>query len=378
MPLIPVFLIIAAFFTLLFFFLAFKVYQRSVLYLPKRKELPAPGANFQFVSHRELNNWKDHPDIESRIAQDFLKANLASIYLVHGTFVGEDPFHVASLLERSFPNLKPSVIAGIKTQIKKGQDLLAKDVGNFVSDHVHYLEQLFQKKVAVHNFGWSSGNHHHARVEGMLDLIDHIIHRHEKDARILLIGHSHAGSMFAVLGQLFFDNAFRDTVHKIFPERRVKEKLIAVQQMYFDIVTYGTPVRYEWILAENMRVLHFINHRGEDLYGGSFKDATFTKKGDYIQQWGIAGSDMKSSDHLIQQANELLSQHLGAGSDLELLRETIQLKKRLHNQGFHYLVDYGDQGRFPNFFKTVFGHGVYTKLPLFKFHLQLIREKFYL
>ena len=46
-----------------------------------------------------------------------------------------------------------------------------------------------------------------------------------------------------------------------------------------------------------------------------------------------------------------------------------------HNQGHHFLVDYGDQGKYPNFTKTIFGHAIYTKLDLMQFHLKLILKQ---
>lgn len=358
-----------------FIYAGFRLYYRRIAVLPQRKELAAPSANFRFIPFQDVENLLEHPELDSRISATFSEYQVKSIYLVHGTFVGEDPFHIAALLERSFPNLNPTLIEGIKQKIKQGQNLLAKDVGNFVDDHVTDFQSRFSSN--IFNFSWSSANHHFARVEGCVNLIEHLAHNHSKQDRVLLIGHSHAGQIFAILTKLFFDTEFRNEVDLIFGKKNLLNNLIKIQHLKFDFVTLGTPARYKWELSENMRLLHIINHRGNDLLGGSFKDATFTYKGDYIQQWGIAGSDMKSTDSEMQKYNSLLDKYLGPGADLEVLRSKIQFKNRLHNQGFHLLVDFGDNSKLPNFFKTVFGHGVYTRFKFIPFILHVIKENFY-
>ena len=45
--------------------------------------------------------------------------------------------------------------------------------------------------------------------------------------------------------------------------------------------------------------------------------------------------------------------------------------------GHHYLVDYDDSSKYPNFLGTIFGHGCYTKIKYMKFHLNYICEYFY-
>lgn len=339
------------------------------------KSIPKPGALFEFIPHSRFFEIMEHPELLSRAEKDYFRAGVKSVYLLHGTFVGEDPFHIGGLLERSFPNIKPEVIQKIRKKIKQGQNLMARDLGNFVDEHVAFFQSTLPCQ--VHNFSWSSANNHYARLEGCMDLIDHLANRHENNDRVLLIGHSHAGQIFAILTQLFFNEELRAKAQEIFPHKKLLENLAKIQSLQFDFVTLGTPARYPWYLGENMNLLHIINHRGRDLLGGSFKDAVFTRKGDYVQQWGIAGSDLKAQEAEAQRINKSLEPFLGAGANLEILRKRIPTKNRLHADGFHLLVDYGDNSRFPNFVKTAFGHGTYTRLKYMPFLIEVIREKFY-
>ena len=99
--------------------------------------------------------------------------------------------------------------------------------------------------------------------------------------------------------------------------------------MKFNFVTMGTPARYKWFAHENLKVLHLINHRGEEIIGGSSKFFMNTKSGDYIQQWGVEGSDMKSPSISEQKLNERLDELLGIGHSLEVMALRLKEKRRL-------------------------------------------------
>jgi hypothetical protein len=75
--------------------------------------------------------------------------------------------------------------------------------------------------------------------------------------------------------------------------------------------------------------------------------------------------------------NSELDIFLGKGMDRSIFKSRVVHKKRLHNKGHHFLVDYGDNGKLPNFLLTIFGHGIYTKLDLLKFHFVFIFDHFY-
>lgn len=306
---------------------------------------------------------------------------IQSMYLMHGTFVGDDPFDLISLIKKNFPRLNDNIIQSVRDKTKKGQDLVAKDLGNFLPEHIELIKEKTDSNFNVHNITWSSGNHHYARVRGLIDLITSIAAYEERGSHIMLVGHSHAGQIFALLGQIFHNDSLKKKLFGHFKEKYDLTKIYAdfeiVKSLHIDIVTFGTPARYEWNLAGNMRLLHFINHRSREPIGGTFAGVTQTRDGDYIQQWGVAGSDIRSPIEDEDRINQELEQLLGAGHNLEQLKQNIKLRRRLHNTGHHYLVDYGDKALFPNFLQTAFGHGVYTRIRHLDFHLEIIFKHFY-
>ena len=363
-----------------FYIIFYYFYKRknSKYLLQDYSKLIPSDASYEFVGHENLMALSGK--MGHKQAAKF-KSNIQSLYLVHGTFVGEDPWHIIELLGSVLPEQAESFIDKLKLATKHGQSLVAKDNGNFTQKHISILNKLFKSEVKVKEFTWSSGNHHYARVKGMLDLARELAISHEKGDRILLIGHSHAAQLFALLTKLISNNEFKNLILKFFSEEISRDELVRVikrcRTFYFDIVTLGSPPRYTWELSADIKLLHFINHRSKDVLGGTYHGAMTTKDGDYIQQWGIAGSDFISPIEKQRRINKELDQYFGPGADRAHFKEQIKYRKRLHNKGHHFLVDYGDQSRFPNFLKTLFGHGVYTRTELLQFHLELIYDFLY-
>lgn len=294
------------------------------------------------------------------------KLDISGIYLVHGTFVGDDPFDLISLLERAFPNLNSTIISTIKKQTKNGQNLMIRDIGNFHPSLEKELKEKLDGAVSVHNFTWSSSNHHFARLKGVVELMRELKRNHSENEHLLLFGHSHAGQLFALISQLCDGKTISKQLINFLVETgidksEVESLIIFCSKLYFNFVTLGTPIRYEWILGRRTNLLHFINHRGNIPQGGSVTSSLTTKNGDYIQQWAVAGSDIKSPVKIEQAYNDELDLILGTGNELSLLRRNIKFKKRLHNLGHHYLTDFKDNSMFPNSLLTIFGHAVYTR-----------------
>jgi hypothetical protein len=295
-----------------------------------------------------------------------INSNYKSVYLVHGTFVGNDPFDLIGLLESAFPNLKSTIIEKIKIQTKNGQDFLIKDFGNFHKSITSTLEKCFPNKIEINFFNWSSSNHHYARLRGSLSLIKEIASKSNKDDRIILFGHSHAGQVFALMTQLLNNQLIRKQIIKVLKLNKDQETSLIkdiklLSYMKFDFVTLGTPIRYSWELSLKTRLLHIINHRGVIPQGGSLSSSITTKNGDYIQQWAIEGSDILSANKQDREMNLELDLILGHGRDLEKLKRCIKFKKRLHHTGHHLLVDFKDHSGLPNSLKTIFGHAIYTQ-----------------
>jgi hypothetical protein len=123
-----------------------------------------------------------------------------------------------------------------------------------------------------------------------------------------------------------------------------------------------------------MKLIHIINHRGKDALAGSLTGLLNTRDGDYVQQYGIEGSDMLSVNPKEIKMNQKLDTILGQGVNLKKLNENIKMKRRLHVKGKHYLLDYKDDSVTPNCFMTIFGHGVYTKFENLDILLNILEE----
>ncbi|OUR97070.1 hypothetical protein A9Q84_12115 [Halobacteriovorax marinus] len=310
---------------------------------------------FSPIEQRELNTL-------SRMNQLQIKG----IYLVHGTFVGDDPFDLTSLIEKAFPNLRTSVIATIKKQTRKGQNLVIGDFGNFHPNLIDELNETLKNTIPVNNFTWSSSNHHYARLKGAFELMRGLRANQSPGDHLLLFGHSHAGQVFSLITQLCHQKTISSQLQIVlvqagYEKSEINDLIKFCKSLVFNFVTLGTPIRYEWKLSEKMTLTHFINHRGNIPQGGSVTSSFTTKSGDYIQQWAVAGSDIKSPVKMEQGFNDELDLILGTGNELSLLRKNIKFKKRLHNVGHHFLTDFKDNSKLPNSLLTIFGHAVYTK-----------------
>ncbi len=342
--------------------------------------IPA-NASYEFLDAKEDKSvFKSY---NTPLTETLQRHDVSSIYLIHGTFVGNDPFQIIDLLGEAFPKLGTKLISTIKERTKQTQNIFAKDLGNFTDEHVDYIRTMTGNRFNVHNITWSSGNNHLARVKGAIDLIQKLS-TESPNSRVLLIGHSHAGQLFALITQLMnnpaLEKKLKTITKKIIPDsdwKDINKQIKKMRTLKFDIVTMGTPQRYEWRLSDNIKLLHFINHRGTSVFGGDVKGALNTLDGDYIQQWGIVGSDIVSPLKEEKLINIELDSIFGAGSNLEELRKNIVFRKRLHSEGHHILVNYRDNAKYPNFLLTIFGHGSYTKFGYLGFHFEEICKRLY-
>lgn len=335
-----------------------------------------PFSEIQTQLNAGLPELKQQGELLSQVGVD-------SAYFIHGTFLGNDPFHIIDFLETTFQRLDPIFAKRIKNGIRKAVSILARDIGNFSNKYEQLFVNVTNHKIKTHEFTWSSANNHLARVKAALELTQSLYTKHPtQNTRVLLIGHSHAGQIFSLVTKMMKDEKFRINLFKILDEFNISyayqdKYLEHLKKLYLDFVTLGTPVRYQWDLSDRTRVLHFINHRGESPYGGELSGVITTKTGDYIQQWGTEGSDLFTFSRRDQSINAKLDLLLGSGRNVLKLKENIAKKNRLHNQGKHLLIDYGDNSIFPNFIKTALGHGAYTQIKYLPFHLEMIYQNFY-
>ena len=313
------------------------------------------------------------------------KHDVTHAYFIHGTFVGDDPFGLIPALRRIYPNMDPSTEDSIRKKIKKGYSHLTKDTGNFLDEYVDLFRLASGAKTKCKIFTWSSANHHLARVNGALNLIDTL----DSDlpdippSRVLLVGHSHGGQTFSLFSHLINNSPLGFKLWEMLIRHGVtdsstKAKTAKLKKFDFDLVTLGTPYRYPWRLTKKMRLVNIINHRGKGFLAEKPLGFWKTAGGDYVQQWGIAGSDTLASSSSDRNINREIDQLLGLGVDPKSWLENVAKGMRIQDSGTSYLVDYKDNSLvLPNFMKSIFGHGVYTRYETMLFNAEVICKEFY-
>ena len=130
------------------------------------------------------------------------------------------------------------------------------------------------------------------------------------------------------------------------PVGRLAAAARAAARARIDIATFGGPPRYSWAPSRRCRVVHVINHRGAEPRAGALGGALYTEGGDYVQQLGIAGSDVPPGSAKERELTARLDAILGAGCDPRAWREHLRHGARVPHHGFTWLVDYGDRACF--------------------------------
>ncbi|MBX2812387.1 MAG: hypothetical protein KTR25_11280 [Myxococcales bacterium] len=314
-------------------------------------------------------------------------ARVTQACFVHGTFVGNDPFSILRALQGLSPKLHQSVEPMIGAMMKKAGDFVAQDAGNFS----HRWVQRFQTATEVPSslFVWSSENTHAARLVGAIQLAKHLtstvcVNKPEADPRILLIGHSHAAQVFSILLQLIYavdHSSVLLKVASILGEdiEALGRQLEQLRPFEIDVVTLGAPVRYGWPKPIWPRLLHIINHRGDTPQAGSWEGLLTTRDGDYLQQLGVAGSDLPAFTADLRTINLTLDDVLGPGWHPKRWFENLQYRRRIHQGGFTLLVNYQDHSSIglPNCISTNFGHAIYTRWNTMRYLTYLIQKHLY-
>jgi len=253
----------------------------------------------------------------------FSQAGVAAIYCVHGTFCGDDVLGLFTELEA----WAPSVARPLRRWSKRAIDAVIGETGNYTPDFAERMEAALSaaapRRVPVRLFHWSSQNHHIARADGAVRLVDELATFAERlptrelmapspwrgglgrgadaaksqatsntpppqgerdeqiNQRVILWAHSHGGNVFALLTNLLgadeaarqeFFHASRSFFRPWIATRpdlpvwdRV-EQLLAdpqhpVRRLKLDVITYGTPIRYGWDAGGYHNLLHVIHHR---------------------------------------------------------------------------------------------------------------------
>ena len=325
------------------------------------------------------------------------KSNVRKVIFVHGTFAGDDPLGVYLVMERlGVPSVITKRFKDISKEItNKNMD----DLGNFPDDYITSFSDGIEHDIECKSFIWSSENNHIGRLLTIPTLAAYISEKAKGlslDDRILLIGHSHAGQLFALL-TVFLENdekanALFNVLAEVngFDKKIFSENIEKISNFYLDIVTLGTPVRYSWGEYGKYRLLNIVNHRSDSKIEGVLN----TRDGDYVQQWGTDGTDLLPINLSLLECNDKLDSVLDKGRPIDIDTKLKEIKRRQpikvngEKVGETILVDYLDNGTkviqffgltmgHPNFFETLFGHGVYTRRDSMLFNSSLVVDKFY-
>jgi hypothetical protein len=360
-----------------------------------------------FVVHLQLASRADgfcdpnfNLDTESKdemmeYGKQMKRNGVSHIYFVHGTWAGNSPFGVIARL----PGIPITIKKELEKVVKKQIDVILGDLGNYTESYIELFKKSIDNDISCSPpFQWGSGNYHSARVRGAIRLIKELaknIKNPSENKRILLIGHSHAGQLFALLTTFLEDEEMLllETDEKMSKIEKLvnvvgldeeiykniaqlKEDIKKIDKVYLDIVTFGTPPRYHWGKSktksegENYRLLNIINHRHETV---SILGLLNTKGGDYVQQWGVGGTD---TDLAESEKNREIEKIIGREQYYISLESVLKGNKRHKpNYGKTLLIDYGDEGK--NLTESLLGHGAYTCKEKMLFNTKLIVKEFY-
>lgn len=365
-----------------------------------------PTVRFRFPTH-SYNPGPPNPQVMQELGKSLKDKRVREVFFVHGTFVGGDGSGLVSL----FSDL---LNMNLEEQVKRLKDKGFEDTGNYTAGYVDEFCSLIANDICEgansSRFIWSSGDYHKARLVGAIMLADKVADQIRAKAikeneRILLIGHSHAGQVFALLTNLLADvgNPHSD-IYRFVDEhkdnliqasrdedkrtlKRLRSNIADIRKINLDFVTFGTPVRYAWKSDSDSksRLMTVINHRGPSKIGGLLT----VRDGDYVQQWGVEGTDMPLKNFLEQEKEieaklaKILNDKAGFNPDLnKILSEELRRSPRNITSVANYLIDYKDgseyQWEFPNYMiEKVIGHGVYTKQEAMQYNTKLIVDTLY-
>jgi hypothetical protein len=311
-------------------------------------------------------------------------AGVRLVLFSHGSFVGDDPLAIAQVVEDSFPVL-PEIGRALRGFTRAQISRILGDLSNFPREYVETFARA--TGVSATDFVWSGENHHAARIQGAVRLARALaLHGGgmlRPGDRVLLVGHSHGGQLFAILSQLLARTRGYEELLAAAQARgedigALEDHLALLRRCPIDVATFGTPPRYGWARGAGFRLVHVVNHRGAAPRASSLLGFFHTRTGDYVHQLGGHGSDFPAPTASERMANERLDAVLGHGSNLRTWVRQLSTGLRVPPEGQTVLVDYGDAATVvPNFLATGFGHAAYTRRDGMLFHARLLADELY-
>jgi hypothetical protein len=311
-------------------------------------------------------------------------AGVRLVLFAHGSFVGDDPLAIAQVVEDSLPVL-PELGRALRGFTRAQISRVLGDLSNFPRDYVDGFARA--TGVSATDFVWSGENHHAARIQGAVRLARALaLHGGgtlRPGDRVLLVGHSHGGQLFAILSQLLARTRGYEELLAAAQARgedmgALEDHLALLRRCAIDVATFGTPPRYGWARGAGFRLLHVVNHRGAAPRASSLLGFFHTRTGDYVHQLGGHGSDFPALTAAERSANGRLDAVLGQGSSFRAWVRQLSTGLRVPPEGQTVLVDYGDAATLvPNFWATGFGHAAYTRRDAMLFHARLVASELY-
>ena len=215
-------------------------------------------------------------------------------------------------------------------------------------------------------------------------------------------GHSHAGNVFAIATNLLAADAeqresFFAAGRCYYRQRwfgglskpvwdRVRQLLELPRDSrglpQLDLVTFGTPIRYGWDTDGYAKLLHFVYHRPRSgvaehrtALPRSIEDVLHATDGDYVQQFGIAGTNLMPAGVALRSwlADLRLARLLQPGLRRRDLPSRLKTGQRIPDEGETLLVEYPDSPAA----RQLAGHGIYTRLTWLPFHAAEVARRFY-
>lgn len=323
------------------------------------------------------------------VGERLAASDVSAVVFVHGTFTGTDPLSAYGVVARALPgDLGPYVARRLKQKTRGYIERLLGDLGNFGAGYARLFEEAIRPRgarIPCTDFVWSSENHHVGRLEGALGLLRVLATHAELGARgarrILVLGHSHAGQLFALVTQLLARSVATEAILDV---ARARELDVAALEtdlvtllgaptarrapgVAIDFVTFGAPSRYAWATVPSVRALHVIAVPGGASRAGALD-------GDLVRRLAVEGTDFPPLGVADRRLNSSLASALGhAGFAPSRAASALRAGAGLPTSGEVALVEYGERG----LFASGLGHGSYTRLDAMLFHARLVADRLY-
>ena len=382
-------------------------------------------------------------DAMAQCGKRLSQAGVRAAVFLHGSLIGTDVFGMQRLDEvgglkrgysrgvsgvdallatmREGSNGIPPLPGGMKPPLandettKKLLDDQVGDAGNFTSASVGMFQKAVNrnasKPISCLRILWSSEHHHLGRAMAAVQLLDslHTLCESQKltaEDRVLVQAHGQAGLVLALASNLLCPSPINGrpkllSILLSYAEQSSQPDLSAVIERIepvlgtgslrngttWDIVTFGTPVRYGWDPSGIGKLLHVVNHRTLRTDGKAWLskmelpqitiEMPIAWGGDYVQELAVAGSDAVPTTEAAKTANkaiwELVEPYDGFERWLECARRTV----RFPSEGSCLLVDYKDSTGSTNARDHYYGHAAYTRVNAMLFNTTEIVRAFY-